>query len=189
MILADFENSWRNRINKRWWEIWWKQRTSVFEYSLNSIIKIGLYDFTDSTISKLVHYEFNCSWHRLNHTGWYRLKNALVWTCLNQLEPVIKINSELTGHFDIRAAKSHELIQGSSDPSHFIFEIHFKNRWMIRPWIRHRTTLKLNDEFLDRFKIDWRLKFRVVLMFYMSDPTLSDIDFKNKMASVCTTLM
>ena len=96
MILADFENSWCNRINKRWWKIWWKQRTSVFEYSLNSIIKIGLYDFTDSTISKLVHYEFNCSWHRLNHTGWYRLKNALVWTCLNQLEPVIKINSELT---------------------------------------------------------------------------------------------
>ena len=100
IIVADF--SWRNRINKRWWKFWWKQRTSVFEYSLNSIIKIGLYDFTDSTISKLVHYEFNCSWHRLNHTSLYRLKNALVWTCLNQLEPVIKLASELIGH--IKAA-------------------------------------------------------------------------------------
>ena len=39
--------------------------------------------------------------------------------------------------------------KGSSDPSHFIFEINVgKSR------IRHTTTLKLNDEF--RLKIDWR---------------------------------
>jgi len=36
-----------------------------------------------------------------------------------------------------------------SDPSYFIFEINFGKRW-----IRHRTTLKLNDEieFPDRLK-------------------------------------
>ena len=40
-------------------------------------------------------------------------------------------------------------IKGSSDPSHFIFEINLgKSR------IRHTTTLKWNDEFLDRPRID-----------------------------------
>ena len=41
------------------------------------------------------------------------------------------------------------LFKGSSDPSHFIFEINVGTRQ-----IRHITTLKLNDEFLDRLKID-----------------------------------
>ena len=42
-----------------------------------------------------------------------------------------------------------EKFKGSSDPSHFIFEINIgKGR------IRHATTPKLNDEFLDRLKID-----------------------------------
>ena len=45
-------------------------------------------------------------------------------------------------------------IKGSSDASHFIFEINVgKSR------IRHTTTLKLSNEFLDRLKIE----FRVVL--------------------------
>ena len=39
--------------------------------------------------------------------------------------------------------------KGSQDPNHFIFEINVGKRR-----IRHRTTLKLNDEFLDRPKID-----------------------------------
>ena len=39
--------------------------------------------------------------------------------------------------------------KGSPDPSHLIFEINVgEDR------IRQRTTLKLNDEFLDRLKID-----------------------------------
>ena len=39
--------------------------------------------------------------------------------------------------------------KGSPDPSHYIFEINAgKGR------IRHTTTLKLNDEFLNRLKID-----------------------------------
>ena len=37
----------------------------------------------------------------------------------------------------------------SSDPNHFIFEINVGKRR-----IRHTTTLKLNDEFQDRLKID-----------------------------------
>ena len=48
--------------------------------------------------------------------------------------------------------------KGSSDPSHFIFEINVgKSR------IRHTTTLKLSYEFLDRLKINWRFKFRVIV--------------------------
>ena len=51
-----------------------------------------------------------------------------------------------------RRACSNELhgrdaLKGSSDPSHFILEINVgKSR------IRHITTVKLNDEFLDRLK-------------------------------------
>ena len=41
---------------------------------------------------------------------------------------------------------------------------------------RHRTTLRLNDEILDSKRRS------------MSNPTLSDIDFKNKMAWVRTSL-
>ena len=48
-------------------------------------------------------------------------------------------------------------IKGRSDPSHF-FEIIVGNS---RIW--HTTTQKLNDEFLDRLKIDWRFKFSIVL--------------------------
>ena len=39
--------------------------------------------------------------------------------------------------------------KGSLDPSHFIIEINVGKSRM-----RHRTTLKLNDEFLDRLQID-----------------------------------
>ena len=60
---------------------------------------------------------------------------------------------------------------GSSDPSHFIFEINVGNR----------TTLKLN------FQIDLNLIGDGVIQIQsrsMSNPTLFDIDFKNKMAWV-----
>jgi len=39
--------------------------------------------------------------------------------------------------------------KGRSDPNHFIFEI-----YVVKGRIRRKTTLKLNDEFLDRLKID-----------------------------------
>ena len=38
--------------------------------------------------------------------------------------------------------------------------------------IRHTTTLKLNDKFLDRLKIDWTFKFRVVICRIRPFPTL-----------------
>ena len=58
-------------------------------------------------------------------------------------------------------------IKGSSDPNHFIFEI---NDGKSRIW--DTTTLKLNDKFLDRLKIDWTFKFRVVLCRFRLFPTL-----------------
>ena len=68
------------------------------------------------------------------------------------------------------------ILKGSPHPSHFIFEINLgKSR------IRHRTTLKLN------FKIDSKSigdEDIQVQSRSMSDPTLSDIDFKDKMAWV-----
>ena len=57
--------------------------------------------------------------------------------------------------------------KGSSDPNHFIFEINVGNSR-----IRHKTTLNLNDAFLDRLKIDCRFKFRVVLCRIRLFPTL-----------------
>ena len=59
------------------------------------------------------------------------------------------------------------IFKGSSDPNHFIFKINVGNSR-----IRHRTTLNLNDEFLDRVKIDWIFKFRVVLCRIRLFPTL-----------------
>ena len=70
-------------------------------------------------------------------------------------------------------------VKGSSDPSHFIMKLNVR-----KSRNRHRTTPKLHDEFLDRLEIDWKFKFSRS----MSDPPLSDIDFKNKMAWVWTTL-
>ena len=73
------------------------------------------------------------------------------------------------------------IFKGIPDLNHFIFEINVgKGR------ARHKTTLNLNDEFLDRPKFDCRLKFRVVKKpglvrsICMSDPTFSDIDFKKR---------
>ena len=72
------------------------------------------------------------------------------------------------------------MIKGSSDPSHFILDINVE-----KGRIRHTTTLKLNDEFLDRLKIDDVIEIQ---SRSMSDPTFSDIDFKIKMVWIWTTL-
>ena len=65
-------------------------------------------------------------------------------------------------------------LKGSLDSSHFIFGINVG-----KSQIRHRTTLKLNDEFLDRLKID---RNHSNSERSISDPPISDIDFKNKLA-------
>ena len=71
----------------------------------------------------------------------------------------------------------------SSHPSHFIFEINVgKSR------IRHLTTLNLNEATLNRFWVDLEIQFQGRSMSDPSHPTLSDNDFKNKMAWVRTTL-
>ena len=67
-------------------------------------------------------------------------------------------------------------IKGSSSPSQFTFEINVGKRR-----IRHRTTLDLNNVIFNRFGVDLEMQFQ---RRCMSDPTLSDIDFKNKMAWV-----
>ena len=58
------------------------------------------------------------------------------------------------------------------DQSHFIFKI---NVGKMR--IRHTTTVKLNDEFLETRSTLDRLKIQIQSR-YMSDPTISDIDFR-----------
>ena len=69
--------------------------------------------------------------------------------------------------------------KGSTDPSHFMFEINVG-----KSLIRHRTTLKLNDEFLDRLQDDViQIQSRC-----MSDQPLSDIDLKNEMTWVWNIL-
>ena len=73
-------------------------------------------------------------------------------------------------------------VKGSSDPNHFIFEINVG-----KSLIRYRTTLKLNDEFLDCFKIDRNGAIRIPSRS-ISNPSVSDIDFKNKINLVRTLL-
>jgi len=71
-----------------------------------------------------------------------------------------------------KSTKSPVFLKGSSDPNHFSFEINVgKSR------IRHGTTLN--------FERDLEIQFQ---SHSMSDPTLFDIDFKNKMARFGTTL-
>ena len=73
-------------------------------------------------------------------------------------------------------------VKGSSDQGHFIFEIDFGTSR-----IRHTTTLILNDELQDRLRIDWRwchLNSESVNV----GCALSDIDFKNEMSWVWTSL-
>ena len=73
------------------------------------------------------------------------------------------------------------LFKDSPYTSHFILEINVEKRQ-----IRHRTTLKLNDEFPDRLKMAKSIEMALfkIQSLFMSDPTLSDIDFKNKLDSV-----
>ena len=75
-------------------------------------------------------------------------------------------------------------IKGNSDPSHFIFEINVgKSR------IRHRTTLKLNDELLNRVKFDFHSNsesfYRKFMIhnFYVGSDSFRHW-FQNKMARV-----
>ena len=56
---------------------------------------------------------------------------------------------------------------GSPDQSNYWWEINVGNSR-----IRHKTTQKLKDGFLDRLKMDWRFKFRVVICRIRPFPTL-----------------
>ena len=67
-------------------------------------------------------------------------------------------------------------IKGTSDASHFILEFNVGKRR-----IRHRTIPNLNDAIINRFLVDLEIQFQ---SRSMSNPTLSDIDFENKMAWV-----
>ena len=63
----------------------------------------------------------------------------------------IKVRFRLSNVFYGNSRTDDVDFKGSSDPNHFIFGINVgKSR------IRHTTTLKLNNEFLDRLKIDSR---------------------------------
>jgi len=60
--------------------------------------------------------------------------------------PMILIISMINYQDRVKIKKT---FKGCLDPSHFIFETNFGKKR-----IRHTTTLKLNEEFLDRLKID-----------------------------------
>jgi len=92
----------------------------------------------------------------------------------------LKISSK-SSKFDLANDQSKLKFKGSPDPNHFIYEISVGKRR-----IRHRTTLNLNF-----FLIDSKLIEDDIIQIEsrsLSDPPLSDIDFKNKMAWVLTTL-
>ena len=76
--------------------------------------------------------------------------------------------------FDRSLQFLNQLVKGSLDPSHFIFEINVGKR-------RNPT---LNDsEFEPAIDFESIWKFIIQLLSrFMSDPSISDIDFKNKMA-------
>ena len=89
------------------------------------------------------------------------------------------MDEESNNHLKQKWEVENSVFKRTLDPNHFIFEIKVgKSR------IRHRTTLNINDLILCRFWVDVEIQFQ---SRSISDPTLSDIDFKNKMAWVWTT--
>ena len=90
-------------------------------------------------------------------------------------------NSYKLTNVEIQVRKfNQDKIKSSWDPNHFIFEINGgKSR------IRHRTALNLNGIIFNWFWVNLEIQFQ---SRSMADPTLSDIDFKNKLAWVWTTL-
>ena len=75
---------------------------------------------------------------------------------------------------------SKQNFKGSSDPSQFIFEINVGKRR-----IRHWTTLNFNGGIFNWFWVNLKIQFQSRSML---NPTVSDIDFKNTIAWVWTTL-
>ena len=65
------------------------------------------------------------------------------------LEIWISGSSDSVFSHDFKYTCSWKIIKSSSDPKHFIFEINVGKRW-----IRHETTLKLNDDIFNRFWVD-----------------------------------
>ena len=92
------------------------------------------------------------------------------------LWPVVKWGASFRFHSTLMDFKD------SPDLSRFILEINVGKRR-----IRHRTTPKLNDEFLDRLNIDWRWRYSNSESFYVGSDSFRRW-FKNKMAFVWTTL-
>ena len=100
----------------------------------------------------------------------YIWQDCLQWYCTTSAAIQVQVKTD----YDDFGFK------GSSDPSHFIFDFNVgKSR------IRHTLTLNFNDAILNLFWADLEIQFQ---SRSMSDPTLSDIDFKNKMTVVWTTL-
>ena len=52
-------------------------------------------------------------------------------------------------------------------PTHFVSNIRHQHRCSLKSRMRHRTSLKLNDEFPDRLKIDWRWRHSISESFYV----------------------
>ena len=101
-------------------------------------------------------------------------KNTLVW-----IKMAFRFNNKIWDFIDCRNQAILWAVSLRVVHTHFMIEINIgKSR------IRHRTTLNLNHIF-NRFWFDPEIQFQ---SRSMSDPPLSDIDFNNKMASVCTTL-
>ena len=69
----------------------------------------------------------------------------------------------------------YSVVNGCPDRSYFIFEINVGKKR-----IRHRTTLKLNDDLRTIWIDSNRLKIQI--QNRSISPHLSDIDFKNRMA-------
>ena len=88
--------------------------------------------------------------------------------------------SDLWGCGYFKKTFNRDHFKGSPDPSHFISEINVgKSR------IRHKTTLNLNYIIFNWLRVGQGFQFQ---SRSMSNPTLSDIDFKNKLAWVWSTL-
>ena len=121
-----------------WFDFWIK--TPSFEKNT----KVGCI-FSMVFVSLLPNAEFGQNYHWKDAPHFKNLTNLFAFSFKIVISEWFwnKISKSQLRKGQIHLLEFFLIFKGSSDPSHFIFEINVRNSR-----IRHRTTFKLNDEFL-----------------------------------------
>ena len=146
------------------------------------MIKFVLLKTVIQRLNKIINWQFSEFWTmKIGLPVEWKYKELFL---LGSLRKQSSIECLLLEYHLLKGLKSIFTLGGSSDPSHCMFKINFRERR-----IRHRRSMidwlwNLMMNFFDsKSTEDYVIQSRSI-----SDPLLSEIDFKHKMAWVWTTL-